>query len=299
MPPPARGREGKRQRFYARNTVNTTLPWPARRLMQSSTTDDPFHSRYSSEMRPALTSFADEVTATVARVFAYVGVIALFGILGVHAWDQVQLEWTEEPSTKTGWSAAERASPAFALSRQGISNKVRDSETYLVSLHSSGGRKDVIRWRGSGDKALAELEIYRPGAEYGSISTARADLAARMLSPAGHLESAGVIETKFGGVALLRQAGANDNASCLGFLKRIDDPTLQISGWSCQGDGLPARRPDIACMLNQVMPLGPGNDSKLSQLFVRPEPQGAGCPPLTVAADWISAKETPILRGSL
>ena len=37
------------------------------------------------QIHPALTSFADEVCGTLARLFAYVGVLALFGILGLHA----------------------------------------------------------------------------------------------------------------------------------------------------------------------------------------------------------------------
>ena len=46
----------------------------------------------SDRIHPALTSFADEVCATLARLFAYVGALALFGILAVHAWDQLQID---------------------------------------------------------------------------------------------------------------------------------------------------------------------------------------------------------------
>jgi hypothetical protein len=47
-------------------------------------------SSCSGQIHPKLTSFADEVCATLARLFAYVGVVALFGILGIHAWDQLR-----------------------------------------------------------------------------------------------------------------------------------------------------------------------------------------------------------------
>ena len=54
---------------------------------------------------------------------------------------------------------------------------------------------------------------------------------------ARELEAAGVIDSKFGNVTLLRRAGSADGArSCLGFVKRFDEPNLQISGWSCQGE---------------------------------------------------------------
>ena len=84
--------------------------------MQSFPADDLAHSRSAGPIRPALTSFADEVCATVARLFAYVGVLALFGILGIHAWDQLHVDLASRTRPpKTGWSAADRSSPAFAL----------------------------------------------------------------------------------------------------------------------------------------------------------------------------------------
>jgi hypothetical protein len=274
--------------------------------MQPFTTDDSAHSHYSSQIRPALTSFADEVSATVARLFAYVGVLALFGILGVHAWDQLQLDWLEEPSLATGWSIAKRAAPDFVLSPQGIPDKPGSSETYLVLRHPAGGRKDVLRWLGPAGKPLAELEIYRPGAEYGSLTAARAELAGRIPAPdsrvqGAELESAGSIESKFGTVALLRRAGSSLGATppCLGFLKRIDGPALQISGWSCRGGALATRRAGIDCMLSRIMPLGSPNEPKLAELFAHAELQPGSCASLSASADWISSADAPPLRGPL
>jgi len=49
------------------------------------------------------------------------------------------------------------------------------------------------------------------------------------------LEPAGIIDSKFGTVTLLRLVGGADNArSCLGFLKRVKSP-FRISG--CQSRG--------------------------------------------------------------
>ena len=272
--------------------------------MQSFATDDnPFQSRSSSEIRPALTSFADEVCATVARLFAYVGVLALFGILGVQAWNQLQFEWAEEPSLKTGWSIAGRASPDFAMSRQEASDYPDKPEAYLVFRHPEGGRKDVLRWSGPNARPLAELEIYRPGAEYGSPTAARAELAQRMPASGSRrerveLDSAGTIETKFGSVTLLRQAGRGA-ASCLGFMTRIDEPALQISGWSCQGDTLSGRRAGIDCMLSRLVLARSGDEPKLAHLFARAELPPGSCPSVTVSADWMTGTGAPSLRGSL
>ena len=93
-----------------------------------------------------------------------------------------------------------------------------------------------------------------PGGELSQSGPRSAEIAARM-DPAGvrELEAAGIIDSKFGTVTLLRLTGGADGArSCLGFIKRIDEPDLRISGWSCQGETLPARRAAISCMLNRL-----------------------------------------------
>ena len=116
------------------------------------------------------------------------------------------------------------------------------------------------------------------------------------------LEAAGVIDSKFGHVTLLRLAGGADGArSCLGFVKRLDEPNLRISGWSCQGETLPARRAAISCMLNRLVLLTAGNDPKLAELFARAELKRGNCAAATsaVSADWVTAAQNPLLRGRL
>jgi hypothetical protein len=255
---------------------------------------------YANRTHPALTSFTDEVCATVARLFAYVGVLALFGILGVHAWNKLQQDLAAELLVEPGWAVADHSYPAFALSPQDSADKSAKSYSYAILRHPKGGRKDALRWSGPGDKPLAELEIYRPGGEYLAAAEARAELAERMPSGGAELEAAGIIETKFGSVALLRRAGASEGAgSCLGFFKRIDDPALQLSGWSCQGDSLPARRAAIDCMLGRLMPLTLGNEPKLAELFAHAELKRTGCVFGASSANWIGARENPELRGAL
>ncbi len=170
----------------------------------------------------------------------------------------------------------------------------------MILRYPGGGRKDILRWSGSAAKPLAELEIYRPGNDYTPVSIALAELAARMAGSGTALEAAGVIESKFGSVALLRPTGKREGpGSCLGFLERIDDPALQMSGWSCQGDSLPARRATIACVLNRLVLLTSGNDPKLAQTFARAELQRAACASAAAPGDWMTEATNPSLRGSL
>jgi hypothetical protein len=256
------------------------------------------HLSYQTRIYPAITSFADECTATLARLLAYVGTLALVAMLGIHLWDQLPAGGSNEPPAKASWSLADRSHPAFAVSQSDFPEK---TEAYEIFRHPLGGRRDVMRWAGQGERPIAELEIYRPGGEFSQPGPAFADSAARM-EPTGarELEAAGVIDSKFGTVTLLRRPG--EAGSCLGFLKRLDDPDLQISGWSCPGDGLPAQRAAVGCMLNRLILLTAGNDPKLAELFARAELRRTNCAAassVAPSADWVTSAGNPFLRGTL
>ncbi|HZE52189.1 MAG TPA: hypothetical protein VE111_02810, partial [Bradyrhizobium sp.] len=189
---------------------------------------------------------------------------------------------------------------AFAISEFDLPEK---TEAYEILRHPDGGRKDILRWGPQGRGPVAEIEIYRPGGE-SSRSGPVAELAARIDPDSLHeLETAGIIDSKFGAVTLLRVLGGADRArSCLGFIKRVDDPNLQISGWSCQGDALPARRAAIGCILSRLILLTAGNDTKLAELFARTELKRGSCtvvPTSSASADWVTGAENPRLRGAL
>jgi hypothetical protein len=207
---------------------------------------------HPTRIHPALNRFADECRRMLVHLAAYLGVLALLVILGAHLWGQWPDAAGNEPVAKAGWSLATRSYPAFAVSQidsYGI------TETYQIFRHPQGGRKDVLRWAARGEKPVAELEIYRPGGESSGSGTGIGEIAARMEPEGWHaFEAAGVIESKFGPVTLLQLVGdANDAASCLGFIKHMDEPDVRISGWSCQGDDMPARRAAVGCMLNRLV----------------------------------------------
>jgi len=248
-----------------------------------------------------LTSFADEVHGVLALVLAYVGALALLAIVGIHFWDELPPGGAAEPAAEAAWSVGTRSYPAFAVSQFDLAEK---TESYEILRHPEGGRKDILRWAprdGTPDGTpVAELEVYRPGGELGR-SEPTADLAARMEPDGGReLEAAGIIDSKFGLVTLLRFAGSTNEAqACLGFIRRLDEPNLQISGWSCQGDGLPARRAAIGCTLSRLMLLTAGNEPKLAELFAHAELRRGSCTAAAASADWVTAAENPRLRGAL
>jgi hypothetical protein len=252
---------------------------------------------YPARIHPALNSLTDEFCGTLARLIAYVGTLALLAIFGSHLWDLMPADEANEPGAKAGWSLASRSSPAFAVSQFDSPEK---TFTYEIFRHPEGGRKDVLRWAAQGEKPAAELEIYRPVGEFSPSGPALAEIASQM-DPAGgrELEMAGVVDSKFGPVTLLRVAGNGDGARpCLGFFKRLADPNLQISGWSCQGETLPARRAAIGCILSRLMLLTAGNEPKLAELFARAELRRASCNATAASGDWMTDTGNPLLRGT-
>lgn len=244
----------------------------------------------------ALANLADEIVGTLARLFAYVGILVLFAILGLAGLGQLPSLSDDAPAEKPSWSVADRSHPAFALSKPDPSEK---TASYTILRHPEGGRRDVMRWTGEADKPLAELDIYREGSEFDVARPATADLAIRMgLSTTTPLEQAGLIDTKFGPVALFRPIGTTGTPSCLGYLKRSEEPALQISGFSCQGDTMPAQRAAVACMLNRLTLLTSGNEPKLAELFAHAELKRRPCTPAG-SSDWLQGVANAQLRGAL
>jgi len=263
-------------------------------LGRCANSDDP------TRIHPALNCLADECCRMLAHLVAYVGALALLAIVGIHLWDELPAGDALKPSARADWRVALRSHPAFAVSEFDLPEK---TEAYEILRHPDGGRKDILRWGPQGPGPVAEIEIYRPGGQ-SSPSGPAAELAAR-IDPDGlhELETAGIIDSKFGAVTLLRVLGGTDRAqSCLGFIKRVDDPNLQISGWSCQGDALPARRAAIGCILSRLILLTAGNDPKLAELFARAELKRGSCAASATSpkpADWVTGAENPRLRGAI
>lgn len=261
---------------------------------------------------PALWSFAEECRRITASLLAYVGTLALLVIAATHLWAKLPLAEVigplaeaVEPAANAGWSVANRSYPAFAVSRlvRESADSGGDLETYEILRHPDGGRRDVLHWTASpGEPPVAELELYRLGAEASRLGSPADDIAAR-IDPdrARQITGGGMIDSKFGPVALFG-LGSNDPKGCLGFVKNLEVANLRISGWSCQGETLPARRLAIACTLNRLTLLTAGNDPKLAELFAHAELKRGNCASsdaTALSADWVTGVQNPRLRGSL
>ena len=107
---------------------------------------DPANFHYTTRIHPALTSFADEVCSTLARLLAYLMTLALLTIVAIGAWGQLLDATITEPSDRGAWSLADRASRAFAVVPFDSHDK---TEAYEIIRHPLGDRRDLLRWRRS------------------------------------------------------------------------------------------------------------------------------------------------------
>ncbi|MCD0422772.1 hypothetical protein LOC51_36665 [Rubrivivax sp. JA1024] len=257
----------------------------------------------SSRIHPALTSFAEECRDTVLRVLAYAGALALIGLIVFYTANPLTDAAVTAATTAeagSGWSVADRSPPAFAVSQLDWPGK---TETTEILRHPAGGRKDILRFAATGEPAAAEIEIYRIGGEAPG-QAADADLASRMdHRGTASVETAGVIETKFGPVQLFSLIGDDRPArACLGFVKPIEAAGLRISGFSCRGETGPERRAAAACLLDRLVLLS--GDAATAAAFAQAELRRSGCAPnhiptASAPADWVTGLQDPVLRGRL
>jgi hypothetical protein len=102
---------------------------------------DPFRSASANPVHPAATSFADALCATVARLFAYVGTLALIGILAVRGCDQLLIMLTDASEPNPGWTSADRRGPASPVHQADLTDK---TEPYSTPKYPSVGTLSVM-----------------------------------------------------------------------------------------------------------------------------------------------------------
>lgn len=251
------------------------------------------------DIHPALRGFAMEASAVVVRLMAYVGGLAALAWLVADIYGtQHPVAATSEPVAKPGWIEVAKPMPAFSVAQADFGGK---TAAYSIRRHPEGGRKDSLIWSFPGEPTAAEIELFRPGLETPDTAPMAPDLAIRMgLLAAGEAESAGVIDSKFGPISLVRfPAQENRQKPCLGFTKSFDGQRLQLTGFACQADSVPAQRAFIGCLLNRLTLIAAGSDAKLAETFARAELKRGGCNTAPVIGDWAATLQEPLLRGRL
>lgn len=252
-------------------------------------------------VHPVLVNFAEEFRAVFVRLMAYacgVGALALIAADLFSGAATGMVEAAVPLRSRDAWVASVRPQPAFAAPVADFSGH---TESYEIFRHPEGGRKDVLSWSvADADAPLSRIELYRPGDELAAFGPVASEIAARTARGPDAIAPAGVIETKFGPVALVGFASRIGGKSepCIGFAHAFETPRLLISGWSCQGDNPQTRRQVVACALDRLTMLSAGNDPKMAELFARAELKRTGCSHAS-QADWVTATREPVLRGQL
>ena len=260
-------------------------------------------------MRSGLQTFADDASAALARALAYLGAVALAGILVVQLMELPESAGVaaDQAARVPAWTTVDRPHPAFMLAASPGEPEPRT----LIRLHPLGGRKDIIGWGDAASLAPAGLvEIYRPGAELETFGDAPSEIGARTadLGEISRPILLGTFDSKFGPLSLVEFATrtAEKPRNCLGFVRVLNDPRLQLAGWYCNGGPEIVDRRQLACALDRLTLVAAGSDPKIAELFARAEIGRAFCgrkSPILAATprqtDWLDAPADPKLRGRL
>jgi hypothetical protein len=257
-------------------------------------------------VHPLLRNFAGELNGALARIFAYACAVGAVGLVAAEFVSVTRGTAAVAPPARPEWVEVGRPYPAFALSIP----EFEDGARYAIRRHHAGGRKDTLAFGDLATGAAAEIEIYRPGAEFEAFAdpaaaeaAGRAELRLSVKAAPPH-----TIDSKFGPVALAEftQRVGGTERQCLRFTRSFAEPRLQIAGWYCNAGLELVERRIVGCALDRLSLLAAGSDPKLAALFARAELKRHFCGqngPILAAtpkrSDWIEAARDPKLRGRM
>jgi hypothetical protein len=237
-------------------------------------------------MQPVSCSVPGDIRATVVRVLAYMGALAVLAIAAASFFQPPSGVAALEPAPRPQWVNVERPHPAFELIMPELAASTSDYA--ILRRAADGARKDLLTW---GDVAArgpyVMVEIYRPGGESESFIDAPSEIAARIIAfnVTDDVKAAGAIGSKFGATPLvdfaiaaqgMRQAAPQATPSsharrCLGFAQPFAEPLMQLSGWYCSAGDEVVDRATLACLLDRLTIISAGGDPALAGLFARAE----------------------------
>ncbi|MGH6726098.1 MAG: hypothetical protein ACREB8_06085 [Pseudolabrys sp.] len=228
-------------------------------------------------MHPALHSWREELPATVVRLLAYLGGIAVLSMVAAQYF-RSQPPSHAAPIQRPEWIEIERPFPAFALA---IPEAVDVPASYAIRHHAmGGGRKDILTLgEPDGVAPYLRVEIYRPGSELIRFPAATDAIAAAAsaLGPVA-LKREEPLASKFGPLTVVPfETSKGAPRHCLGFVRDFDDPRLALSGWFCRGGADFIERSTLACALDRLTLLSAGSEPKVGAMFAQAELNRSYC----------------------
>jgi hypothetical protein len=198
------------------------------------------------------------------------------------------------------WFEIARPAPLYALAAPKLAH---ETFTYQARRHApGGGREDSLTF---GDFATTgiflRLAVYRHGAEKPAedapffvemarraaplgLSIVHASYEQDQLSRFGPLEMAG----------LTLSAGPSKRENCRGFRLVQTTPGVTIAGLACAGANEALSATEMACLINRLALVSPGDDHALRDFFAGqpPNPGACGSEPASQPAPKMTTKIT-------
>jgi hypothetical protein len=213
-----------------------------------------------------------EFRAAMVRILAYLGGIGALSLLAAEFFKEPQVAAIVEPPARPAWIEVDRPWPAFQLSVPGFGE---DDTDYAIRRHAAGGgRKDTLSFGELGKtQRYLSFEIYRAGHEIEGFAGA-ADEVRALAAEHGRvtgMRSAMPIQSKFGKFQTFEFAiGPFGSYNCIGFIRALAAPRVQIAGLSCNMNLL-VDRSVISCALDRLSLISAGNDPDIARLFAQAE----------------------------
>jgi hypothetical protein len=238
-------------------------------------------------VQPVPYSVSGDIRATLVRILAYMGGLALLAILAASLFRDGAVVAAVNPVPRSDWVSIDRPHPAFEL--QMTEWALSNADYAILRRATDGGRKDVLSWGvPAASGPYVAVEIYRPGAAGEHFIDAASEIAARIVAfpVTDDVKAAGQLDTKFGTVSLVdfavaaggRSAGRRGEVRrCLGFAKPFANPRMQLSGWYCSPGEEVVDRAVLACALDRLTMLSAGGDPEMAALFARAEVKRTFC----------------------
>ncbi len=231
-------------------------------------------------MEPVSCTVPDDIRATIVRILAYMGGLAILAIAAASLFRGPSGVAAVAPAAPPEWVSVERPYPAFELQMPELAGEA--SGYAILRRPADGARKDVLSFgEPAGAGPYVMVEIYRPGAASERFIDAPSEIAARIVafSVTDDVKPAGDIDSKFGAVPLVdfAIAAGGRERRCLGFARPFDDPAMQIAGWYCSPGDATVDRATLACALDRLTILSAGGDATLAGLFARAELKRTFC----------------------
>jgi hypothetical protein len=215
------------------------------------------------------------ITRGATSFFAAVGIFSVAGLAVSGLMPAPKTPAPAAPAPKSDWIDYGKPVQVYALQTPEFGKDVR---LYEARRHrEGGGRQDILSYGGVeiGQTPALRIALYRPGAEIAPLTTFHVDVARQAARAGLALTRSSVpdgLATRFGTVEVADIMLARDETPtpCLGFRLMVGEPDLRVAGYAC-GGAKPLDRPTLACALDRLELLSPGDDKELAKYFIAAE----------------------------